>query len=383
MKVVLASFDHFHVLNQARELEKNGLLARYYATRLRPSVEGLSAEASASCYPLHYLLRLKQMGYIPDTSNHAYLSMCRSFDAWVRFSWKEPCDILAILSGVGLWSFRKARKRGVLTVVDCGSTHTDFQHRTLCEEFSRNGINKPLFPEAYRNRVRTEFEEADYIQIPSSFVKKTFLQQGVPAHKILQAPYGVDLSLFYPKSKPSEASLFRVICPSGVNLRKGARIMAEAWKKLGWKDAEFHWIGQPSQENAHLFKESIPGIIWQSQRPHGALAKLYRSCDVFILPSFEEGLARVMIEAAACGLPLIATPNTGVEDFFTPNRAEGWLIPANSIDALCEALIEAKANRQKTFELGQRAALRAKSFSWEAYGQHVINNYKRILNLSN
>jgi glycosyltransferase involved in cell wall biosynthesis len=380
VKAVLASFDHFHILNQARELEKAGCLARYYATRLRVSHEGLPAQLSASCYPLHYALRLKQMGYVPDSGNRAYLMMCRAFDAWVRMSWKEPCDILTILSGVGLWSFREARRRGVCTVVDCGSTHTDYQHRILSEEFARNGLRSPLFPAAYRGRVRAEFTEADFIQIPSGFVKKTFLDAGISEAKILQAPYGADLSLFHAKTEQNEERPFRVICPSGVNLRKGARIMAQAWKKLGWKDAEFLWIGRPGPESEHLFAGSIPGIVWQSQRPHAALAELYRSCDVFMLPSFEEGLARVMIEAASCGLPLIATPNTGVEDFFTPGNPEGWLIPANDVDALCDALIEAKSNRRRTFELGQRGAARARQgFSWEDYGRRVIANYRSIL----
>lgn len=380
MKAVLASFDHFHILNQAKELEKAGYLARYYATRLRVSHEGLPKRLSASCYPLHYALRLKQMGYIPDAGNHAYLMMCRAFDAWVRMSWKESCDILAILSGVGLWSFRESRRRGVCTVVDCGSTHTDYQHRILSEEFARNGLEAPLFPEAYRGRVKAEFEEADFIQIPSRFVKMTFLEAGIPESKILQAPYGADLSLFQAKGTGEEDRPFRVICPSGVNLRKGARVMVEAWRKLGWKDAEFHWIGKPGPETNCLFRDMPEGIIWQSQRPHAALAELYRRCDVFMLPSFEEGLARVMIEAAASGLPLIATPNTGVEDFFTPGDPEGWLIPANDVEALCEALIEAKTNRRRTFELGQRAATRARQgFSWEDYGRRVIANYRSVL----
>src|SRR5205823_2092457 len=155
------------------------------------------------------------------------------------------------------------------------------------------------------------------------------------------------------------------------------RVLMEAWRKLGWHDAELIWIGDIHAEVKHLFGTIPPGLHLTSHRPHAALADLYRSCDVFVLPSFEEGLARVMIEAAASGLPLIVTPNTGAENFFTPGNPEGWLIPVNDVDALCEALIQARADREKTFQLGQRAAARARTgFSWEDYGKRVLANYK-------
>jgi glycosyltransferase involved in cell wall biosynthesis len=114
--------------------------------------------------------------------------------------------------------------------------------------------------------------------------------------------------------------------------------------------------------------------------PHEELAKLYASCDVLVLPSFEEGFARVLVESAASGLALIATPETGVEDFFTEQDPEGWLIPSNSVDALCDALIEAKANRARTRELGLRAATKAQNgFSVEDYGKRARGNVGRVL----
>jgi glycosyltransferase involved in cell wall biosynthesis len=314
------------------------------------------------------------------TGTRGYLQVCRGFDLWLRSVVRWDTDMLTILSGVGLVTFRAAKRRGIVTVVDCGSTHTDFQHAILLEEFKRNGITAPLFPAAYRERVRAEFELADYIQIPSDFVARTFIERGIAREKLLLAPYGADLKVFQPRLPPQGNEPFRAICPSAVNLRKGARVLVEAWRKLNWKDAELIWIGQPTRETAHLFREPIPGLRLEPFVPHAQLAALYRSCDVFVLPSFEEGLARVMLEAAACGLALIATPNTGVENFFTPGAPEGWLIPVNDIDALCAALQEAKAAREKTFALGQRAARRVSvGFSWDDYGERVLANYRRVL----
>jgi glycosyltransferase involved in cell wall biosynthesis len=91
-----------------------------------------------------------------------------------------------------------------------------------------------------------------------------------------------------------------------------------------------------------------------------------------------------LIEAAASGLALIATPNTGVKDFFTPAAHEGWLLPCGDVDALCAVLSEARKNRDKTFDLGQRAAKRSRSgFSWQDYGEQVRSNFELVMQSRN
>jgi glycosyltransferase involved in cell wall biosynthesis len=379
MKVTLASLDLFHIVNQARFLQCRGFLDHYFATRVRPEPEGIQPELGTSCYPLHYALRVMQRWPRSVGGNHFYLQLCRAFDHWVRPQFSRQTDILTILSGVGLRSFRAARKAGIVTVVDCGSTHTDFQHEIVLAELQRNGLNRPLFPKSYRDRVRSEFEEADYIQIPTRFVGRTFVDHGIFEAKLLYALYGVDQEKFKPKERGREAQPFRAICSSGINLRKGARILAEAWAKLRWTDAELHWIGRPGSGTKHLFRDKPDTVILHDHMNQDGLGSLYRRCDVFVLPSFEEGFVRVMLEAAASGLPIIVTPNTGAEDFLSPDEPEGWLIPVNDVDALCDAFTEAKVDRERTFQLGQRAAARAKAFSWEAYGAKVVENYRQIL----
>jgi len=379
MKVTLASLDLFWMVNQARVLQSKGFLDHYFTTRVRPEVEGIQRELGTSCYPLHYLLRIMQMSPGLVGGNHFYLQLCRAFDYWVRPQFSRQTDILTILSGVGLQSFRAARNAGVITVVECGSTHTDFQHEVVLSEFRRNGISRPLFPTSYRDRVRTEFEEADYIQIPTRFVGRTFLEHGISEAKLLYSAYGVDHEKFKAQNAPRDGQPFRAICPSGINLRKGARVLMEAWRKLSWTNAELHWIGKPTAHTAHLFRHKPRTVIVHEWMGHEDLSALYRRCDVFVLPSFEEGFARVMLEAAASGLPLIVTPNTGAEDFLSPDAPEGWLIPVNDVDALCEALVSAKQDRSRTFALGQRAAKKARAFTWDAYGEKVLANYKQAL----
>jgi glycosyltransferase involved in cell wall biosynthesis len=375
VRITLASLDLFHIVDQARHLQMMGSLDRFFTTRLTWDRHAINRELGRTCLPLHYALRILQRNWEHLGGNFTYLQLCRAFDAWLKPRFSRQSDILTVLSGVGLHSFRAARKAGILTVVDSGSTHTDFQHEILLSEFRRNGINKPLFPQAYRDRVRTEVNEADYVQIPSRFVARTYLDRGVPEAKLMYSVYGVDHGRFKPRETLVGTEPFRAICPSGVNLRKGARVLVESWEKLNLPSAELHWIGQPDPTTEHLFKNKPDSVIFHPWMNHAELSALYRKCDVFVLPSFEEGFARVMLEAAASGLPLIATPNTGVEEFFESMQPEGFLIPAGDTEALCEALRAAATDRGRTFELGRRAATKAKNFTWEAYGARVVDNY--------
>ena len=330
---------------------------------------------------MHYALQLYKMFPVLQFHNHTYSALVAAFDAVLcQILNPAAADAYIPLSGVALSSGRKFRQAGKPVILECGSTHTDHQHETVLAEYQRNGIKTPLFPESYRNRVRQEFMESEAIFLPTRFVARTFIEHGIPESKIYLNPYGTDTSMFGPREIDDLDRPFRAICPSGVNLRKGARVLVEAWRKLGWQDAELHWIGQPNSETEHLFKPMPVGITWHGWMPHEELAKLYAACDVLVLPSFEEGFARVMVESAASGLALIATPETGVEDFFTDGDPEGWLIPSNSVDALCDALIEAKANRQCTRKLGLRAAAKAQNgFSVADYGRRARGNVRKVL----
>lgn len=382
MNLFLSSYDTFH-LPMLQKGVSSSYRTKLFSTWSLKNIGPNPELDRQNIWPMHYVLQLYKMFPALQFRNHTYSVLVAAFDA-ILCQILDPAkaDAYIPLSGVALWSGRKFRKAGKPVILECGSTHTDHQHEVVFAEHKRNGIRHPLFPESYRNRVRQEFVESEAIFLPTRFVAKTFIERGIPESKIYLNPYGTDTSRFRPREAEDLERPFRAICPSGVNLRKGARLLAEAWRKLGWRDAELHWIGQPTPETAHLFNPMPAGIIWHGWMPHEELAKLYASCDVLVLPSFEEGFARVMVEAAASGLALIATPETGAEDFFTEGDPEGWLIPSNSVEALCDALIEAKCNRARTRALGLRAATKAQNgFSLEDYGKRARENVKSVLGL--
>jgi glycosyltransferase involved in cell wall biosynthesis len=111
---------------------------------------------------------------------------------------------------------------GMITILDHGSSHIEYQRDILKEEYEILGIKpKPYYlphPKIVEKELK-EYEEADYICLPSSFAKRTFLEKGIPENKILHIPYGVDLSNF--KQIPKNDNIFRIIFVGSLSIRKG------------------------------------------------------------------------------------------------------------------------------------------------------------------
>ena len=101
-------------------------------------------------------------------------------------------------------------------------------------------------------RELTEYQEADFIAIPSQFVKETFLHQGIAEEKLIQVPFGVDLTHFYPV--PKEDNIFqnhslRRTQSSG----KGSITCLQAFAELNLPGAELWLIGSMTDEIKPFF----------------------------------------------------------------------------------------------------------------------------------
>src|SRR5438045_3919459 len=84
---------------------------------------------------------------------------------------------------------------------------------------------------------------------------------------------------------------------------------------------------------------------WLISCSAASLRTYYQSADVFVFPSYFEGFGLVLLEAMACGLPLLASECTAAPDFLTNNS--GSVVPAGNVDAWIEGLRTMSANRDR------------------------------------
>src|SRR5262249_41096375 len=105
----------------------------------------------------------------------------------------------------------------------------------------------------------------------------------------------------------------------------------------------------------------------------------YRSADVFALPSDFDNSPNVVLEAMACGLPIVATDVGGLRDYVEPGR-NGLLVPKGSRSELAAALQQMLDNRALAAEIGRRNREAATAtFSWSASASRMLAVYERII----
>lgn len=292
-----------------------------------------------------------------------------------------PCDIYDGLSSFSLRGIRKAKKIGAVTIINRGSSHILYQDAILREEYARFHVTPKIFqlghPKIIEKELK-EYAEADYIAVPSLFVKRTFLEKGIPESKLIHVPYGVDLSIFH--QTPKEDDVFRIIFGGGICFRKGVHYLLQAFAEINLPNSELLLLGSISEEMIP-FLEKYKGYYKQMPyRPISELYKWYSQGSVFVMPSLEEGLAMVQPQAMACGLPIIATTNTGAEDIIRDGK-DGFIIPIRDVEKLKEKILFMYNNLELCKQMGQSAKERVSSgFTWDDYGKKIVSEYERILN---
>lgn len=213
---------------------------------------------------------------------------------------------------------------------------------------------------------KEEYRLASKIVVASAFTKRTMVCNGVDAEKIVINPYGVDLQVFYPSLVPRNEGTVRFLFLGSISARKGVPLLLEAWRSLNLKHAEL-WLVGHVRENLRRLIPALPNLKILGSYPHQELPDLIRQCDVLVFPSYCEGFGLVLLEALASGLPIITTDATAGPDLIE-DGVEGLLIPADSLEALCEAMrrFVYRCEEIEAFSIAARRC--AEKFSWDKYG---------------
>jgi len=382
MQVIISVGGRFHAFNLAQQLLKRNAL-KFIITSYPKFITKKWNLPDNKVKPV-FIKEILERGYykLPEFLKNLYNPQFFITEIFDKLASRklEKADIFVGWSSFSLHTLRKAKNMGMKIVLEHGSSHTFYADKILKEEYEKFDLKTKPFQLAHSKIIEKEikeFEESDYICIPSSFVKKTFLENGVSENKLIQIPYGVDLSNF--KQIPKNDNIFRIVFAGTVCIRKGVQYLLQAFKELNLKNSELVLIGNVSDDIKNVLSKYNDLNVKIKYIPHFELYKEYSQGSVFVLPSIEEGLARVIPEAMACGLPVIATTNTGGEDVVR-DGIDGFIIPIRDVEKLKEKISYLYENPEICKQMGQNAKQRVKSgFSWEDYGKKIYENYQRIL----
>ncbi len=191
-----------------------------------------------------------------------------------------------------------------------------------------------------REWVRSIGQAVDELWVPSEYVRRMYLDAGIDAERVVAIPNGVDLDTFSPEGQRREHADqgVRFLFVGGLTWRKGPDALLRAWceafagredvtlmiKDFG-ADGVYRGGGDRDAIRAHAESGALPRVELIGDELESAdLAALYRSCDVLVQPYRGEGFAMPVLEAMACGLPVIATAGGPTDEFCPPGA--GWRI---------------------------------------------------------
>lgn len=221
----------------------------------------------------------------------------------------------------------------------------------------------------------------------SSATRKACLDAGLDQEKLDTIPFGVDTSFYKPLEVPKDEEVFQILSVGYLIERKGHKYLIMAVNELlkhhsnvrlkivGSGPLEEQIRNQITELDLNEYVEILGNVSDDD------LFKIYNSSDLFILPSIidsqgnTEGLGVVLIEAMACGLPVIGSDIGGIPDIIQ-NRETGLLVPQKDVEKLSKAiinLIEDSNLRKKVASNGYHMV--KNKFSWNKIAKDYVNYY--------
>src|SRR3989344_67188 len=211
--------------------------------------------------------------------------------------------------------------------------------------------------------------------------------------KIKVIPNGVDKIFFSKvknngfkeKNKISEKNL--VLFFGRLNPTKGPEKLAEAAVNLTKSgkakenDIAFVFVG-PDEGKAEEVKSIIKG--YKNIHYIGALkgrdkvAEMYQASNVYVLPSYREGLPLTLFEAMASGLPIIASPVNGIP-YEMSSPENGLFCEYGDIKCLEESILKLISNKKLTGTISKNNKMKAKNYDWDLIYKKYMGEYFKLL----
>lgn len=268
-----------------------------------------------------------------------------------------------------LRTFKRAKSLKLVTVLDLAQVHYKFlgDIRRRYVEYDRTFDSKVSDKV---NRVKEkELKCADYIITLSNLVRESLVNYGISENKIYLANLGFDPDKFILKETYRKVGTFKLLYVGAITSRKGIRLLLEAYRELNLKNSEVIIIGGKGNDSGFLKKydgmfKYIPYLN------HEQLVPYYQDADVFVFPSYLDSWGMVVIEAMACGTPVIVSEDTGSKEAVADGE-NGFIIPVEDVGALKERILFFYNSRDKIECFGRNARKQAENYTWENYRKKI------------
>lgn len=241
-------------------------------------------------------------------------------------------------------------------------------------------INVYLDHSARGKAILAACNGARKVIVVSNALKEILLLRGMTPPQIEVLYNGIDAARFYSAdifaSRSDLSRLRKLLFVGNLKRDKGVMELLQAFLALDNRvDCQLTIVGDGSMrremENLVRIQDQTANIHFAGSLPHAALPDLMRAADLLVLPSYREGVPNVILEAMACGLPVVATSVGGIPEIVEPDIT-GLLVPEKNVDALKQAIQKALVHPWDSGAIAQRS----QRFNWDQNIQRLTHSIR-------
>ena len=292
-------------------------------------------------------------------------------------------DVVHIFSGVAEELLQHPEITGLKTLLR-GSAHIAVQHQLLVQEAQRMQQSVDV-PSAWMiAREQREYALCDRVVVMSSFARRSFIDQGFPAQRLLFGPAGAHTGDFHASAAQRQRRAERiasgapltVLLVGTLSARKGILDLMQVVNALSDR-MHFRFVGTVAPDARVKLPqrsklELLPRVAQQ------ALPNLYAQADVFLHPTIEDGFAVVLVQALMAGLPVICTENCAASDVVAEGKT-GFVVPIRAPDAMIAKLEYLHKNRVVLNSMLENLARSHYDFSWLTATRVFVDEHLRAI----
>lgn len=294
----------------------------------------------------------------------------------------QGADLIQVVAGTPAWAHVVPKMRVPIVLHVASLITVERAARLSAERGWRRGWLKVM------TKINRFFEARALRRVDAVLVENRWMYDAMrrlaPNALVRFAPPGIDTDFFSPPSSYARngyiLSVGRFSDP-----RKNVRLLFDAYAKLVRRETQVPDLvlvgNEPARgDKEYMLKLGIGAKVHLYENVSAEeLRRLYRGARIFVLSSDEEGLGLVVLEAMACGLPVVATdcggPRTSVVDGVT-----GILVPVRDADALASAMMRLVTDPALAQRMGEAGRTRVvEHFSVEVATARFIEVYDLLL----
>lgn len=232
------------------------------------------------------------------------------------------------------------------------------------------------------------FEQANYIHCVSEDMRKQCISLGANPDKIFVNYNGININKFKPaENRNSSASFLRLISVGAMIWRKGFLFQLLVLKELVSRDVNCSLtiIGSGNDAVAIRYTAERLGVIsylnFEGQKSEEEVLKSLQSSQIYLSTSAAEGLPNSLVEAAACGLPIVAFECEGASEIIE-NEVTGFIVPFGSLQLMVDKIMVLQDQNVRT-KMGNLArAKMIRDFDEMKWTVEMVQWYKSMTSLT-